>query len=537
MGKIVNIIIIDALAANEGRRKFSRDAIGVGPRLLAGVCLKNGINSKIARVEDILENKAKVKLIDYDCALISGMSVDKIAIERVINKIKNENNKMKLILGGPVLAEPEFLFKNEIDIGVAGEGEKILNDLIINDFSHDSFLEGKNKDEYFWVEEKKSFLVEQKKTDRTNIFHEFFPSTKHITDYPDYWFSKVYVEVVRGCSNHYRGDIVRELGNCSNCGNCDSLDDIKHGDCPEDIPPGCGFCSVSETFGAPLSRDIELISKEIRELFEEGVRKIILSAPGFLDFKRSLNDKPIFSPTYPPANEEKIKELLTELTEIRDEQELRCSIAIENVKPSLVTPTIARTIGDALPDTPISIGCETFDENHSRKIGRPSAAVKAIEAAKMFTKNNIHPQIYLIHSLPGESVQSLDITRNVIEEELDEIAEKITMYKYLPLPGSPFSVTGAKLSHDRYLMKLKREELKKSIINFNLKKKQELIGKVMEAIVAEKDAGRENTYICYPIYSGPAISIDSEINLVGKDVRLKIIDIISDKLVKGEKIE
>ena len=98
---------------------------------------------------------------------------------------------------------------------------------------------------------------------------------------------------------------------------------------------------------------------------------------------------------------------------------------IENVKPSLVTPTIARTIGDALPDTPISIGCETFDENHSRKIGRPSAAVKAIEAAKMVTKNNIHPQIYLIHSLPGESVQSLDITRNVIEEELDEIAEDL----------------------------------------------------------------------------------------------------------------
>ncbi|GAH51030.1 unnamed protein product, partial [marine sediment metagenome] len=75
----------------------------------------------------------------------------------------------------------------------------------------------------------------------------------------------------RGCSNHYRGETVRELGGCSNCGNCDDLDTIMHSDCPEDIPPGCGFCSVSATFGAPLSKPMKLVKTEVEALLNKGV--------------------------------------------------------------------------------------------------------------------------------------------------------------------------------------------------------------------------------------------------------------------------
>ncbi|MCK4897113.1 MAG: hypothetical protein KAS47_09895, partial [Candidatus Heimdallarchaeota archaeon] len=88
----MSILIIDALAANEGRRRFSRDAIGVGPRLLAGICLKNKIDSQIARVEDIIEEKTKSQIHDFETILISAMSVDKIAVERVLRKIRKENS-------------------------------------------------------------------------------------------------------------------------------------------------------------------------------------------------------------------------------------------------------------------------------------------------------------------------------------------------------------------------------------------------------------------------------------------------------------
>ncbi|MHA1550983.1 MAG: B12-binding domain-containing radical SAM protein [Candidatus Heimdallarchaeaceae archaeon] len=533
----MNILIIDALAANEGRRRFSRDAIGVGPRLLAGICKKNKIDSQITRVEDLIEEKTNSQIHDFDTILISAMSVDKIAVERVLRKIRKENEESLILLGGPILSEPEFLFKNEIDIGIAGEGEWILDNLMKNDFSVTAFLEDKSKDDYFWIKEGKSFLIEQKKRKNRKLFDEFRPSVDNITDYPDYWFSKVYVEVVRGCSNHYRGETVKELGGCSNCGNCDDLDTIKHGDCPEDIPPGCGFCSVSATFGAPLSKPMKLVENEIEALLNKGVKKIILSAPGFFDYYREPDNEPIFSPTFPPANNQKIDELLAKLAKIRDEQKHKCSIAIENAKPSLITPQIAEIVGKYLPKTTLSIGCETFDEIHSNKIGRPSKPSKALEAAKMFAENGINSQIYLIHSLPGETVQSLDITRKVIEKELGDFAEKITVYRYLPLPNSPFSETGATITHDRYLMKVKRDELKKTIISFNKYKKEQMIGEKIEVIVAEKDKTRENTFICYPLYSGPAISIQSEEKLLGKVVKVEISEMLSDKLVKGELVE
>jgi radical SAM superfamily enzyme YgiQ (UPF0313 family) len=533
----VSILIIDALAANEGRRRFSRDVIGVGPRLLAGICLKNNIDSQIARVEDIIEGKMESQIYDSNTILISAMSVDKIAVERALKKIREENVESLIILGGPILSEPEFLFTNEIDIGIVGEGEWVLDDLIKNDFSVNAFLEDKSKEDYFWTKEGKSFLIEQKNKKNLNAFDEFKPSVDNITDYPDYWFSKVYVEVVRGCSNHYRGEIVRDLGGCSNCGNCDDIDTIKHGDCPEDIPPGCGFCSVSATFGAPLSKPMKQVENEIEALLNKGVRKIILSAPGFLDYYREPNNKPIYSPTYPPVNIEKVEELLSKLAKIRDEQKHKCSIAIENIKPPLVTPKIAEIVGKYLPKTAVSIGCETFDEILSNKIGRPSSPSKALEAAKMFVENGINSQIYLIHSLPGETVQSLDITRKVVEKELGDFAEKITVYRYLPLPNSPFSETGAKITHDRYLMKVKREELKKAIINFNKHKKTQMIGEKIEVIIAEKDKVRENTYICYPLYSGPAVSIESEEKLLGRLAKVEISKMLSDKLVKGEIIE
>ena len=530
----MSVLIIDSLAANEGRRKYSRDAIGVGPRLLSGVFEKYNLKTQIVRVEDLLEKGVSNLIFQNEIFLISGMSVDLVAVKRVIRKIRQNNNKSRIILGGPILSDEELINSLEIDIGIIGEGERILADLIENSFSIDIFREKKSNQYYSikFVKDKVLFKVFMSHTH--SLFEEFSPSTEIIQNYPDYWFSKVYVEVVRGCSNHHRGDIVKLNGGCNNCRLCDTPEVFSEEKCPEVIPPGCGFCSVPATFGPARSRNVQQIVKECNELLSKGVRRIILSAPGFLDYGRGKNNEPLYSPTYPTPNLEKIEELLSKLSDIRDQQEHTCSISIENVKPSLVNPDVARIIGKYLPNTSISIGCETFDEDHSNKIGRPSKPSKALEAAKLFSENKIFPQIYLIHSLPGETVNSVEITKRTIEENVLDFVEKITVYRYLPLPSSPFSVTNSPSPVERHLLKIKREELKKTIIQFNLKKKKSLINAEIITIVAEKDKKREDTYICYPIFSGPAISVYSSSNIIKKVLTVKISGVISDKLVEGK---
>ena len=529
--KLVNILIVDALASNEGRRMFSRDAIGVGPRLIAGICEKNDKYSRIFRAEDLLENNFNIK--DFDVFLISAMTVDKIAVKRVIQKIRKEIKDSVLILGGPILSDKNIVKNLNVNLGVIGEGELILDYLLKNDFSFNSISNNLHEDiEIEHIDS--SLILNQKYHSNKDIFSIFHPSTKHIKDYPDYWFSKVYVETIRGCSNHYRGDIVKKQGGCSDCGNCSNPEIITNGDCPEDIPPGCGFCSVPSTFGSPKSRDMNLIVNEVEELLRKGVRRIILSAPGFLDYNRNLGEEQIFSPINPPINVENIQKLLSKLAKIRENQNHRCSISIENVKPSLVTEEISKVIGEHLPNTSISIGCETFDEVHSNQIGRPSSPSKAIEAAKLLSKNGLFPQIYLIHSLPGETAQSLNYTKKIVENDLYDFVEKITVYKYLPLPNSPFTVTQTPFPTERHLIKLQRKALKNTIIDFNFNKKQTLINSSIISIVSERDRVRKKTFICYPLYSGPAISVESEEPIIGKVAEIKIKEVISDKLVFGE---
>jgi radical SAM superfamily enzyme YgiQ (UPF0313 family) len=527
----VNILIVDALAANEGRRKFSRDAIGIGPRLLAGICDKNNLDSKIIRVEDILENKETPLLKNVEVFLISAMSVDKIAVQRFVKKIRKEIDSAFIAIGGPITSDRDILLELDIDLAVFGEGEFIVDELISKKFNVESLSKSDNDIQVI----RNRYYVKRKNSINSNPF-AFEPSINHINDYPDYWFSKVYVETVRGCSNFYRGELVKQAGECSECGNCEEMDKITLGDCPEDIPPGCGFCSVPSIFGPSRSRSIGSIVKEVEGLFKKGVRRITLAAPGFLDFQRERNDKHLFSPTYPEINLESIEELLSKLAKIRDSQIDYCNISIENVKPSLVNREVTEVIGKYLPNTSISIGCETFDPYHSDQIGRPSSPIQALKAAKLFKEAGINPQIYLIHSLPGETVDSLNKSIEVVEGELKNAAEKITVYKYLPLPNSPFTKTSVPLPVNRHLLNIKRDKLKETIIDFNFRKKEEIIGSEILVLVAEKDRIRKNTYICYPLDSGPAVSIESQKNLIGETLKVNINKVVSDKLVAGQVI-
>jgi len=528
----MTVLIVDALAANEGRRKFSRDAIGVGSRLLAGICERNGNNTRIIRAEDTSEIVFCLKKEPIEAILISAMTVDKIATERVLKIIRKSKIKANIFLGGPILSDIKILEDLDISAGIRGEGEIILQKLLDFDFHLDSLTEV--QDSLIKITRiKDKFLIEQKSLSSSNVFEDFQPSTSRIIDYTDYWFSKVYVEITRGCSNYFRGSLVKNYGNCSDCGNCEDPDTIITDDCPENIPPGCGFCSVPSTFGPPRSKSVDLVVKEVKELLNLGVRRIILSSPGFFDYFRSKGEESVYSPTQPPANLDKIEELLSKLSKIRDSYDQICSISIENVKPSLVTSRGAELIGKYLLGTAISIGCETFDNNHSIAIGRPSSSDKALEAAKLFKRENIDPQIYLIHSLPGETVASLNVTRKIVVRKLKDYAEKITVYKYLPLPNSPFTITNTPLPPDRHLLNQVRELLKEEIVNFNREKKKELLGKEIPVIVAEKDINFEDHYISYPIFSGPAVSIHSTENIIGKTVQAKITNVLSDRLVKA----
>jgi hypothetical protein len=81
----VKALIVDALASGKGERKATRDAIGAGPRVVAGILESRGIKASIIEAETILAGSFPK---GYDLLLTSGMSGDIPAIRRVVSHWK-----------------------------------------------------------------------------------------------------------------------------------------------------------------------------------------------------------------------------------------------------------------------------------------------------------------------------------------------------------------------------------------------------------------------------------------------------------------
>ena len=316
------VLIIDALSAGTGRRTSSRDSIGCGPRTVAGVFEKHDVDCRIIRAEMILDRGFPR---GFKHLVISAMTMDVPASSRIVKawRGKQASNVGKLLVGGPVCADPQFVSAElRPDALIIGEGEATLDELLsLNFLSETIDLTGVKgvgipMGDGCVLTESRMFLSP------SELSTKYQPSTTRILDYPTYAASRVYVEVVRGCSNYRRPTLPLPDGRqCSDCGNCDAESPKIRMHCPEDIEPGCGFCSVPATWGPSRSRTQAAIVNEVRELLDLGVHRVVLEAPGFLDYMRGT--EPLTDPCSPPANLAAIEGLLQALSSPAGEHDQR----------------------------------------------------------------------------------------------------------------------------------------------------------------------------------------------------------------------
>ena len=126
---------------------------------------------------------------------------------------------------------------------------------------------------------------------------------------------------------------------CTGCGKCREGGLEERYYCPAGVPPGCGYCSVPSMFGPPKSRSVDGIVGEVGELISLGVRRIVLSAPDFLDYGRDLlvEPQPLTDPRHPEPNRSAIEDLLSWLKGLDAVAQGEVSIMIENIKGILAT--------------------------------------------------------------------------------------------------------------------------------------------------------------------------------------------------------
>ncbi len=522
------VLVVDALSAGSGQRRSSRDSIGCGPRTVAGVFEKHNIPCKIHRVEEILDKRTLLRKFDH--VAISAMTMDLPAVTKFVRLWRGSRTQGRIIIGGPISANPFHLKELNPDVIVMGEGEATLEEIVTKKF-FEKYVELSEIRGVAYPAAGQIIVTKPRNLIPSKVLSENYrASTTRIIDYKAYQASKVYVEVTRGCSNYRRTNLRLDNGQqCSDCGNCDSDNSNVRMDCPEDIPPGCGFCSVPGTWGPPRSRTSEVIVEEVRELLDLGVHRIVLESPGFLDFMRG--SEPLTDPCHPPANLEAIRDLLNRLNALPQVTNKTAHIAIENMKACLFSEDVAKTLVESMMSSSPNIGLETGSEKQLRNIGKCGTPDDVVKAVRIASQYGMNPFVYFIYGLPGEDEETVRESIEIMREVSKVGAERIIMYGFRPLPGSAFENYPESSTKDEFGIQLRKEAER-----INREKKDSYLGKIIRGIAAEPSWARHGYTMVSPLEEGPLMTVPGGYS-PGTLLNVRVSEVLSSGLVAGEVVQ
>jgi len=517
--------VVDCLARETKVKKHSTlDAVGVGPRLVAGILEKEGCEADVIQCEEVIKRVGA--LSGYEVLFVSGMVTDIPSMIRVLSRWRGG----PAVAGGPSFVDYERLLRSGFDYVVWGEGEVSIPKLI-NMIRNDG--EPIKIPNLAYLSDGRVIKNPGPPWATPPSLWGYVPSVSAVTSYPGWWGARVYVEVVRGCSNYHRPTIPLPDGkSCIGCGRCWGGTLRERLTCPLGIPPGCGYCSVPAIFGPARSRPEDSIVREVKELIKLGVKRIVLSAPDFLDYGRDqlVAPEPLTDPRSPPPNLTAIESLLRKVTSVPEVSEGEAYVMIENVKPNLVNEDVAELLGKYLKGTPVHIGLESGHPRHHVALGRPSKVDEVIKAVKLLRRAGLKPYVYVIHGLPGEDRQVIKATVRVVRKLWRTGVEKITLYRFTPIKGTAFEG----FPKPPPAIKSTARPLYTLVKRLNYIAKRRLIGKEVKVVGVSYYPGKKEV-VAYMLPHGPVTHVTGD--YVGPDLVGRVFTVIVKRAVSDRVVE
>lgn len=575
---VIRGLIVDCLTAGSGIREFTRDFIGSGPRYVAGfieLVSQNDIQCDILRSDNILEENSEI-LAEYNLIGFSLMTMDLPIAKKILRKWKifhpNPDYRLSFI-GGPATLDETLLKQLNVDFSTVRQAEIALYFIFQKHFDLiEKYLQKplnkvkSNVEVNLEVKEWKNTLLSkipgiiysisgqnkiidnQNNRALINLQSEYSSNLKNwftqgsgfpekIINYKDYPYSRIYVECLRGCSNFRRTSLPLFAGKSCEDNPCEICRDFPFKTrllCPENIPPGCGFCSTISQFGSVVSRDISAILQEIEYLIRIGAKRIVLGGPDILDFYRERTiEGELIDPINPEPNYRALETLISGLLKNPKIRNHKVQLFFENVKASLCTDR-ALSILSQIPSPIFSIGCETGSAEFADILGRPSHPERIYSAVKSALEKGIRVHVYFIHSLPGDTPKFAQETLELIKKFVILNVDKITLYKYQELPGSPFWKISKRMEPpSKDLLKIYKQ-IKRVVLHFNQAKKKEIIGKEFQVFISEINRNYPQDGIGWILEGGPKVSVIKGAEYVGTFQKIRILKVLSDRLVQGE---
>ncbi len=533
------VIVVDALARAKGKRYSTLDVIGAGARCVTGYLRHLGIDADLYPFEYIVRTPEVLQ--EYDVLAVSAMITDVLAVRKVTS-LWRKFSKGPIVIGGPIALSIDTLRRLDFDLAIVGECEIPLREIICTYKSIGAALEYIARERNILIPGViiKNYLNSGIETSLApwtpkEIIDSYKPAVNDLVKYDFWWACRVYVEVVRGCSNFLRPKFTSKGIKCIECGRCRSSKLSERVSCPVGIPPGCGYCSVPLVHGPARSRDKGAIVQEVKELLNIGVTRIVLSAPDFLDYGRDrlVYPEPLTNPREPPPNIDAVESLLKDLVNLPPVSEGIASISIENVKPCLINDYVAEVLGKYLKGTAVFIGVECASNDLLTRVGRPCTIEDCIKAIKLLVNAGLRPYVYLMHGIPSQTDKDLEATADFVTKLEDLGVERIVLYRFTPLPRTAFE---AFPKPPAAIRRPSAKRLYEKVKEFNRRAKFKLLGKVIRVVIAAVHPRKRSKLIAYPLLHGPTTLVNGPRTLVGTIADVKIERVISDRLVEGRVI-
>ncbi|MCF2138884.1 MAG: radical SAM protein [Candidatus Lokiarchaeota archaeon] len=565
----IRVLIIDCLTAGRGKREFTRDFIGSGPRYVSGfieMISNEMVQCNLIRSDYIFQENSH-DLEKYPIIGFSAMTMDIPVVKKLLTKWKKVHPQSEYrlsFLGGPITCDEHILRQISVDFAIIGQAELALHSIFSQNIENltKSLINTQQNNQnatsikkswkidllteipgitYFNPKNQQIILNSMKSKEIGKEILQWFKNgtgfPEKIINYPDYAFSRIYIECLRGCSNFRRTSLKLFNGNqCkdSSCQICRGSSFSTLLNCPAGIPPGCGFCSTINQFGWVVSRNIKKIIEEVNYLIKIGAKRIVLGGPDILDFYRDrIVEEPLINPNHPEPNYRALETLINGLLENPKIKNHEVQIFYENVKASLCTER-ALSILSKIPSPIFSIGCETGSSNFADLLGRPSDPKKIVSAVKQALAKGIRVHVYFIHSLPGDTPEFARETLSLIKDFMILNIDKITLYKYQELPGSPFWKISKKISPPTKEIQSIYRQIKRLVINFNKSKKLQIIGEEFRVYLTEINQQYPSDAMGWILEGGPKVSVINGSKYIGSFQNVRIIKVLSDRLVLAE---
>jgi radical SAM superfamily enzyme YgiQ (UPF0313 family) len=166
-------------------------------------------------------------------------------------------------------------------------------------------------------------------------------------------------------------------------------------------------------------------------------------------------------------------------------------------------------------------------------MGRPSTPKETLAAVGRLKRAGLKPYVYFIHGLPGQNEETVEETVKAIAKSMEVGAERVILYRFQSLPMSAF---GDYPSASPNVSDPGSRRIHEAAAEANMRAKENLIGKMIRVVVAERYDRDKRMWVAYPLKHGPVVLIESPERLEGRVIDIEVTGVASERIVRGKPV-